>query len=164
MKPVYSRLSLLFIAAILFLITCKSPVNKSIQKETDNSLVEELSITQLQQGYKTGKYTVKDVVKIYLDRINEIDKNGPKLNSVIDINPDALMIAEEMDKQLSTGKPLGSLFGVPVILKDNIDTRDKMPTTGGATALQNTFPKSDSHVARKLREAGAVIIAKSNLS
>ena len=164
MKPVYSRLSLLFVAAILFLITCKSPVNKSIQKETDNSWVEELSITQLQQGYKTGKYTVKDVVKIYIDRINEIDKNGPKLNSVIDINPDALMIAEEMDKQLSTGKPLGSLFGVPVILKDNIDTRDKMPTTGGATALQNTFPKSDSHVARKLREAGAVIIAKSNLS
>jgi amidase len=164
MKPVYLRFSLLFVAAILFLITCKSPVNKSIQNETDNSWIEELTITQLQQGYKTGKYTVKDIVKIYLERINEIDKNGPKLNSVIEINPDALMIAEEMDKQVSTGKPLGSLFGVPVILKDNIDTHDKMPTTGGATALRNTFAKSDSHVARKLREAGAVIIAKSNLS
>jgi amidase len=164
MKPAFSRFSLLFLSAILFLITCKSPVNKSVQKETDNSWIEELTITQLQEGYKTGKYKVQDVVKIYLDRINEIDKNGPKLNSVIEINPDALTIAEEMDKQISEGKPLESLFGVPVILKDNIDTHDKMHTTGGATALRNSFPQSDSHVAGMLKAAGAVIIAKSNLS
>jgi amidase len=164
MKAVYSRFSLLFLAAILFLITCKSPVNKTVQKESDNSWIEELTITRLQEGYKTGKYTVKDVVKAYLDRINEIDKNGPGLNSVIEINPDALVIAEELDKQLASGKSSGSLFGIPVILKDNIDTHDKMHTTAGATALRNSFPKSDSHVARMLREAGAVIIAKSNLS
>jgi amidase len=164
MKPIFSRSSLLFLAAILFLVTCKSPVNKTEQKLTDNSWIEELTITQLQEGYKTGKYKVKDVVKTYLDRINEIDKNGPTLNSVIEINPDALIIAEELDKQLSSGKSLGPLFGIPVILKDNIDTHDKMHTTAGSITLRNSFPKSDSHVARMLKEAGAVILAKSNLS
>jgi len=96
--------------------------------------------------------------------INEIDKNGPRLNSIIEINPDALLIAEELDNEAATGKPKGPLFGSPVILKDNIDTHDKMPTTAGATVLKNSFPGTDSFVARKLREAGAVIIAKSNLS
>ena len=123
-----------------------------------------MTIGQLQQGYKDGKYTVKDVVNDYLDRIIEIDKNGPKLNSIIEINPDALQIAEELDKEMAAGKIRGPLHGVPVILKDNIDTHDKMPTTAGATVLRNSFPKTDSYVAKKLREAGAVIIAKSNLS
>jgi amidase len=80
------------------------------------------------------------------------------------INPDALKIAEELDRELAAGKIRGPLHGVPVILKDNIDTHDRMPTTAGATALRNSFPKTDSYVAKKLREAGAVIIAKSNLS
>jgi amidase len=86
------------------------------------------------------------------------------LNSIIEINPDALNIAGELEKEAAEGKPGGSLYGVPVILKDNIDTHDRMPTTAGATALRNSFPGSDSYVARKLREAGAIIIAKSNLS
>jgi amidase len=104
------------------------------------------------------------VVNIYLDRIKEIDRNGPKLNSIIDINPDALLIAEELDSELAAGKSRGPLHGVPVILKDNIDTHDRMPTTAGATILSNSFPITDSYVARKLRDAGAVIIGKSNLS
>lgn len=123
-----------------------------------------MTIKQLQQGYKDGKYTITDVVKVYLDRINQIDKNGPHLNSIIRINPDALRIAEELDRESASGKIRGSLYGVPVILKDNIDTNDRMPTTAGATALRNSFPKADSYVAKKLREAGAIIIAKSNLS
>lgn len=146
------------------MITCKTPVNNNVHKLTDNSWIEELTIGQLQQGYKDGKYTVNDVVKVYLDRINEIDKNGPKLNSIIAINPDALNIADILDKDAAAGKPKGPLFGVPVIIKDNIDTHDSMPTTAGATALRNSFPKTDSYVARKLREAGVIIIAKSNLS
>jgi amidase len=148
----------------LFLTTCKSPVNNKAKEETDNSWVEEMTITQLQQGYKDGKYTVTDVVKTYLERIKEIDMNGPQLNSIIMINPDALQIAYELDKELAAGKSAGPLFGVPVILKDNIDTHDRMPTTAGATVLTNSFPKADSYVARKLREAGAIILAKSNLS
>jgi len=164
MKTHLSRFTLLFIPAILCLITCKSPVNKQVQKEPDNSWVEELTITQLQQGYIEGKFTITEVVNVYLDRVIEIDKNGPQLNSIIEINPDALQIAEELDRELAAGKIRGPLHGVPVILKDNIDTHDRMPTTAGATALSNSFPKNDSYVAKKLREAGAIIIAKSNLS
>lgn len=163
MRAIFSKISLLILALILCLITCKSPVNK-VQKAADNNWIEELTIGQLQQGYKDGKYTVTDIIKVYLDRINELDKNGPTLNSIIEINPDALEIAGKMDREAASGKTKGPLYGVPVILKDNIDTHDKMPTTAGATALRNSFPRSDSYVARKLREAGAIIIAKSNLS
>jgi amidase len=159
-----SRLSLLLTTLILLVITCKSPVNKQVQAKPDNSWIEELTITQLQAGYKEGKYTVVDMVNIYLERIKELDKNGPELNSIIEVNPDAIQIAEELDRELAAGKSRGPLHGVPVILKDNIDTHDRMPTTAGATALRNSFPASDSYVARKLREAGAVIIGKSNLS
>jgi amidase len=147
-------------------MTCTSPVNK-INKEvttSDLSWIEELTIEQLQKGYKEGKYKVTDVVKAYLDRINYIDKNGPELNSIIVINPDAIEIARKMDEEAASTKPEGVLYGVPVILKDNIDTHDKMPTTAGSLALKFSFPDSDSFVARKLREAGAIIIAKSNLS
>src|SRR5664280_1930875 len=164
MKPTFTKFLLLFLSLIICMITCKSPVNNKVEKKTDNSWIEELTIAQLQQGYKEGKYTVRDVVKVYLDRINEIDKSGPRLNSIIKINPDAILIAEKLDKEAADGKPKGPLFGVPVILKDNIDTHDAMPTTAGATALRKSFPATDSFIAKKLREAGAVIIAKSNLS
>src|SRR5664280_91712 len=164
MRPKFTRFLILFISLVLCLITCKAPVNNKAENRNDNNWIEEMTISQLQQGYKDGKYKVKDVVKVYLDRIIEIDKNGPILNSIIEINPDALLIAEELDREAADGKQKGPLFGVPVILKDNIDTHDKMPTTAGATVLKNSFPGTDSFVARKLREAGAVIIAKSNLS
>jgi amidase len=158
------RFSLLCVSALLCLITCKSPSNKTNPEKDDTVWIEEMTIAQLQQGYKDGRYTVTDVVKVYLDRINGIDKNGPALNSVIRINPDALQIAGELDRELASGRSRGPLHGVPVILKDNIDTHDRMPNTAGATALKNSYPKKDSFIAKKLREAGAVIIAKSNLS
>jgi amidase len=158
------RFSLFCSTAVICLVMCKSPSNKTSAVITDNGWIEELTIPRLQQGYKDGKYTVTGVVKVYLDRINEIDKNGPKLNSIICINPDALRIAEELDKELAAGKSRGPLHGVPVIIKDNIDTHDSMPNTAGATALRNSRPLKDSFIAKKLREAGAIIIAKSNLS
>ncbi len=164
MNTTFPKLSFLFISAVLGLTNCKSPTSNVVQREPDNSWVEELTIDQLQLGYKEHKYTIKEVVNVYLDRIIEIDKNGPKLNSVIEINPDALQIAEELDTEMAAGKIRGPLHGVPVILKDNIDTHDRMPTTAGATALRNSFPKTDSYVAKRLREAGAIIIGKSNLS
>jgi amidase len=164
MKRNLTKFSLLLLSTYLCLISCNSPVNKNVVKESENKWIEELTITELQQGYRDGKYTVKDVVNVYLDRIIEIDKNGPQLNSVIDINPDALQIAAELDRELAAGKSRGPLHGVPVIIKDNIDTHDRMPTTAGATVLINSFPLTDSYVAKKLREAGAVIIGKSNLS
>jgi len=164
MKPNFTKFLLLFISLILCMITCKLPVTNNVKKVTNNSWIEEFTIGQLQQGYKNGKFTITDVVKVYIDRIMEIDKNGPLLNSIIEINPDALDIAKEMDRELAAGKIRGPLYGVPIVLKDNIDTHDRMATTAGATALRNSFPKTDSYVAKKLREAGAIIIAKSNLS
>jgi amidase len=124
----------------------------------------EYDIAQIQQGYKEGRFTIKEVVQAHLDRIEAIDRNGPVLNSMIAINPDAIQIAEELDKEMKAGTIRGPLHGIPVVLKDNIDTHDKMPTTAGSRALKDSYPLKDSYVARKLREAGAVIIGKANLS
>ena len=115
----------------------------------------EMNITQIQQGYKDGKFTIKEVVQAYLNRIENIDKNGPALHSIILVNPDAIRIATELDKEMKQSKKIrGPLFGIPVVLKDNIDTHDNMPCTAGSRALMNSFPLKDSYVAKKLREAG----------
>jgi len=164
MKQIPLKFASILIISATTLITCKEPVAEKAPMVTGNKWIEEMTIAGLQQGYIDGKFKIADVVKIYLDRINEIDRNGPALNSVICINPDAMEIAEQLDKEMAEGKIRGPLHGVPVILKDNIDTHDKMPTTAGATVLRNSYPDRDSFVAKKLREAGAVIIAKSNLS
>ena len=118
--PVY------LLSACLFLISFSSCKPKNNEKQTasvDSNLnLEELSISDLQNGYKQGKYTVTAVVQGYLDRINELDKNGPQLNSVIEINPDALQIAAELDKELASGKSRGALHGVPILLNGSIAT------------------------------------------
>lgn len=124
----------------------------------------EMDITQIQQGYKDGSFTVKELVQAYIDRIEAVDKNGAELHSVIMVNPDALQIAEELDKEIKEGKIRGPMHGIPVLLKDNIDTHDKMPCTAGSRALAQSFPVKDSYLVVKLREAGAVIIGKANLS
>jgi amidase len=164
MKLNIYRISILLASLMLFMIMCKSPVGKVENPAETKTYLEEMTIAQLQQGYKEGKFTISQVVTDYLSRIEAIDKKGPALNSIICINPDAVQIAQELDKELAAGKIRGPMHGVPVILKDNIDTHDRMPTTAGANALRNSYPLTDSPVARKLREAGAVIIAKSNLS
>nr|WP_315142196.1 amidase [uncultured Flavobacterium sp.] len=134
------------------------------QKKAAVELKDEMDITTLQEGYRKKTYSIEDITQAYLDRIQAVDKNGSQLNSVLTINPDAIAIAKALDKELKAGKWRGPLHGVPVLLKDNIDTKDKMPTTAGSRALANSFPLQDSFVAQKLREAGAVIIGKTNLS
>lgn len=161
---ILGKSSVLFWFLLVSLNSCQHQADKSKRETAQKTYLEEISITQLQQGYKEGKFTIRNVVKDYLERIASIDKNGPQLNSIIQINPDALKIAEELDKEMVAGKIRGPLHGIPVILKDNIDTHDKMATTAGATALRNSYPQNDSWVARKLKEAGAIIIGKSNLS
>jgi Asp-tRNAAsn/Glu-tRNAGln amidotransferase A subunit and related amidases len=126
--------------------------------------LQEASAAQLRQGYETGRFTVVDVVQGYLNRIEALDRNGPRLNAILAVNPDALKIAAELDAELEAGNPRGPLHGIPVILKDNIDSTDPMPTTAGATALRSSFARKDSWVAKKLRAAGAVILGKANLS
>ena len=152
-------------AIVLFVLACQAPVNNTKQeKSIANAWIEEMTINKIRQGYVEGKFTITDVVKTYIDRINEIDIAGPELNSIIIINPDALAIAGELDNELKAGKLRGPMHGIPVILKDNIDTRDRMPTTAGSNALATSFAGEDSFVAGKIREAGAIIIAKANLS
>ncbi len=126
--------------------------------------LEELTITELQAGMQSGKYTSRQLVKKYLDRIDDIDKDGPKLNSVIEVNPDAMAIAEALDRERKEKGMRSPLHGIPILIKDNIDTADRMMTTAGSLALVGSRPAQDSFVARRLREAGAVILGKTNLS
>jgi len=155
---------LLKLIILLSLVACHPGTDPAKTLQTSKVELEEITITQLQQGFKDGTFTIADVVNTYLDRIEAIDKNGPMLNAIIMVNPDALQIAAELDRELAAGRSRGPLHGIPVILKDNIDTHDKMPNTAGATVLRDSYPQVDSWVAKKLKEAGAVIIAKSNLS
>ena len=124
----------------------------------------EIDIMTMHQNYVDGNWTIPQVVKWYLRRINDIDQNGPELNSVLCLNPDAEAIADSLQKELDEGKLRGSLHGIPVLLKDNIDTHDKMPTTAGSRALKGSIAQEDSPVAAQLRAAGAVILGKANLS
>ncbi len=126
--------------------------------------LDEMTIAELQSAMSSGKYTSRSLVKRYLDRIDDIDKQGPKLNSVIETNPDALTIAEALDRERKAGRVRGPLHGIPILIKDNIDTADKMLTTAGSLALVSSQPTQDSFVVQRLRAAGAVIIGKTNLS
>ena len=127
--------------------------------------LEEITIDQLQADMKAGKYTARALTEKYLQRIQNVDKHGPTVNSVIEINPDALAIAELLDRERKEKGVRGPLHGVPVLIKDNIATADKMMTTAGSLALVDApKPPKDSFVAAQLRKAGAVILGKTNLS
>ncbi len=126
---------------------------------------DEVTIDDLQEGMKSGKYTARAITEKYLSRIQAVDKSGPALNSVIEVNPDAAEIAESLDRERKEKGGRGPLHGVPLLIKDNIDTADKMMTTAGSLALVGApKPPKDSFVAQQLRKAGAVILGKTNLS
>ena len=152
----------IFFLAFLFLINCQSPASK--KTDLNDFPFLEVDVTTLTKGYEEGDFTITEVTSAYLNRIAVIDASGPNLRSIIQVNPEALEIASVLDQELKEGKIRGPLHGVPVVLKDNIDTHDKMSTTAGSRALEGSKPLKDSHVAKKLRKAGAVIIAKANLS
>ena len=126
--------------------------------------LDEMTTREMQSGMQSGKYTAHLLARKYLDRIDDIDKRGPAINSVIEMNPDALSIANDLDRERKAGRLRGPLHGIPVLIKDNIDTHDRMTTTAGSLALAGSIPPQDSTVAKKLRDAGAVIIGKTNLS
>jgi len=145
-------------------------LNARALPETSSSFVpkefelDEATIADLQNGMKSGKYTSLSITKKYLERIQDIDKDGPAVNSIIELNPDAQAIASQLDKDRKSGTTRGPLHGIPVLIKDNIDTADRMMTTAGSLAMLGSTPAQDSFVAKRLREAGAVIIGKTNLS
>jgi len=126
--------------------------------------LNEVSLVVLQQGMKSGNYNSGQLVAMYLSRIEAIDRHGPALNAIIEINPDAAAIAEQLDAERRSKGPRGPLHGIPVLIKDNIATADKMQTTAGSLALVGSAPPKDSAVAHQLRSAGAVILGKTNLS
>jgi amidase len=154
-------------------VTITSPVSALAFEETPAKTspapatfeLDELTISDLQQGLQSGKYTSKQLVEKYSDRIADIDKKGPALNSVIEMNPDAERIAVELDRERKERGARGPLHGIPIFIKDNIDTNDRMLTTAGSLALVGgAKPTQDAFVAKKLRDAGAVILGKTNLS
>lgn len=126
--------------------------------------LDESTITELQDGMKSGKFTARSLVEKYSTRIEEVDKRGPAVNAIIEMNPDAPSIAEALDRERKAKGPRGPLHGIPVLIKDNIDTADRMMTTAGSLALMGSKPPKDSFVAQRLRAAGAVILGKTNLS
>jgi len=126
--------------------------------------LEEITIAELQDGMNSGKFTARSLVEKYVQRIDEIDKNGPAVNAVIEINPELAAIADALDQERRSKGVRGPLHGIPVLIKDNIDTADRMMTTAGSLALVGSKPPKDSFVAQKLRAAGAVILGKTNLS
>lgn len=126
--------------------------------------LEEITLAELQRGLTEGKYTALSLVEQYLTRIAETDKRGAAINSVIEINPEAAAVAAALDGERRQGRVRGPLHGIPLLLKDNIDTADQMTTTAGSLALEGSRPLRDAFVAERLRAAGAVILGKTNLS
>ncbi|HVP89992.1 MAG TPA: amidase [Terriglobales bacterium] len=166
------RIASILVAAILIAVlatACKPAANGPAAKAAAPAApaafpLEEKTIAELQEMMASGAATSEGLVSLYLKRIDEIDRGGPGLNSVIQTNPDALAIARGLDRERREKGPRGPLHGVPVVIKDNIDTADGMETTAGSLALLGSKPARDAFVAGRLRAAGAVIIAKTNLS
>ena len=132
--------------------------------EQQSFALAEMTVAQLQDGMRSGKLTSRGITQTYLRRIAALDRQGPTLRAVLETNPDALSIAEQLDAERKAGKVRGPLHGIPVIVKDNIDTHDKMQTTAGSLALEGNFAERDAFLVDRLRVAGAVILAKANLS
>jgi amidase len=146
------------------------PLGLAAQPSSDNSHEEfrfpfkEVTVAELQAAMASGRLTSEELTLAYTARILALDQHGPGVNSVIELNPDALLMAQKADELRRKGHVLGPLHGIPVLLKANIDTGDKMQTTAGSLALQGTPALKDSTVAAKLRAGGAVILGKTNLS
>jgi amidase len=150
----------------LGLVQCSSDPDVPPGTETPSTEfeLEEISISELQEGMASGRWTSKQITELYLGRIEAINGQGPALRAVIETNPDAVAIAEALDGERRDGRVRGPLHGVPILLKDNIATHDKTTTTAGSLALEGSIPPEDSFVAKRLREAGAVLLGKANLS
>lgn len=136
----------------------------SAKEEVTPFELEEWTVSQFQEAMENGTYSARKICELYLQRIEQKDQNKNGLNSVIEINPEALVIADQLDAERANGKVRGPLHGIPVMVKDNIDTGDKMMTTAGSLALAGSTAPDDAFIIKKLREAGAVLLGKTNLS
>ncbi len=157
--------AILSLAAILLLTVCAGEKSRPLDKaESEKFAYEEATILGLGREMAAGKCSAAGLVAAYLRRIAEIDRGGPGLGAVIEVNPDAEAIARELDRERAGKGPRGPLHGIPVLIKDNIDSADRMETTAGSLALVGARPERDAFIVRRLRAAGAVILGKTNLS
>ena len=158
--------STLLAGAGLSLQACQTNNKTQPGKEAfkDDFQLSEYTVAQLQASMKSGELSARQIVQLYLKRIEQLDQSGPGINAIVEINPDALAIADNLDDERKQGQVRGPLHGIPVIIKENIDTADKMITSAGSLALAKHIAAEDAFVIKKLREAGAVIIGKANLS
>jgi amidase len=145
-------------------LTEKAVASPATQVDISSFELEETSISELAEGMVSGKYTARSIAEKYLARIEAIDRQGPTLRSVLELNPDALTIADELDKERKEKGARGPLHGIPILIKDNIDTADRMATTAGSLALVGAKPPKDSFLVQQLRNAGVMILGKTNLS
>ncbi|MEW6364612.1 MAG: amidase [Acidobacteriota bacterium] len=150
--------------AVAAWISLYCPIPETVSAQPADFHLEELSIADLQRAMDDESVTSRRLVELYLERIQRLDRDGPCLNSIIETNPEALSTAEEMDRERRGRGPRGPLHGIPILLKDNIDTADRMLTTAGSLALADSRPARDAFLVSRLRAAGAVIIGKTNLS
>ncbi|HJU87773.1 MAG TPA: amidase [Gemmatimonadaceae bacterium] len=144
-------------------VTIAEPATRPFTRPAVAEL-DEITLSALQSGMRSGQFTARSIAEQYLARIEEIDRNGPALKSIIELNPDALSIADALDRERKEGRVRGPLHGIPILLKDNIDTADKMRTSAGSLALAESVATRDAFIVRQLRDAGAVILGKTNLS
>lgn len=152
------------VVALNPLSACSSSETQSSNTPVEPFELDEVTIAELQQKMESGVLTSVQLVKKYMRRIEEIDKKGPSLKSVIELNPDVLTIAQQLDEERKSGRVRGLLHGIPVLIKDNIDTGDNMSTSAGSLALKDFKAGKDAFIVGKLRDAGAVLLGKTNLS
>lgn len=150
--------------ALMPTITVRARETELKTSSIPDSELAEVTIAELQEGMKAERLSARSIAEAYITRIQQLDKDGPKINSIIELNPNAIGLAEALDLERKTSGPRGPLHGIPVLLKDNIDTADRMKTTAGSLALINSKPQRDAFIVERLRKAGAVILGKTNLS
>jgi amidase len=158
------RVNRLILPVSLLLVLTAAPSGRFAAEQPAPFELDEMTAAQLQEAMTRGRLTSRQLVEQYLRRIERIDRSGPTLRSVIEINPDAMALAEAMDAERKAGKVRGPLHGIPILIKDNIDTGDKMMTTAGSLALEGSIAPKDAFVVSRLRASGAVLIGKTNLS
>jgi amidase len=149
-------------SAALIALGPRSPIGRSNDEAVFD--LEEITINQLQRDMAERRRTARSITQQYIERIESLDKRGPQLRHVLEINPDALSIADALDRERASGRTRGPLHGIPILLKDNIDTADRMTTTAGSLALEGSIALRDAFIARQLRDAGAILLGKTNMS
>jgi len=157
-------LRVLSLLGALLAVSCSDTPPAATAPNAPAVAIEDATVDALQQAMTKGQLTSRRLTEIYLERIDAIDRKGPTLRSVIETNPDALSIADALDRERRDNKVRGPLHGIPVLVKDNLDTADKMMTTAGSLALEGPAPARDAFVVERLRAAGAVLLGKANLS